>query len=504
VTYLPNFAHDIFVSYGRGPEAFGGRRDFLSKWTRKFVDDLASQLDIILGNKEASRRVDIWMDQSALQGNQPLSPELQKSIDQSALLLVVMSDYYLKSQWCKHELEWFNGRGSDKVVGRVFVVKAFNTDRATWPGALRPEGSDLVGYPFYSTESADDTGMPLGWPEPDESDKEYWKQLLALGNQIASELKRREWAEKTPEAAPHVPDRVGRTVFLGYMHDSLQELRGDLRQRLDKAGLKIFPPADEDPVDESSLLGSFERYLPTCEAIILVANQYSERWPKGQLGGPLGLQLEHARKRRVPAYLWLQADDLGSVKYEQYREFLTSLQADVDGKPDVLIRLRDADAFVDYINQNLDRPSAPPPGVEQFAVVCSNAKPGQPYEDFQDRILEMLAETDRSCIIADQDQGPDQIRLLNLRDEISRADTLLVLCFDQDWRWAMKILPQIRQLVDDRKEKKKLFVVGPKYQQKGQFVTGFKFQTIVGVTQQNVVQMDVVADQIKKALNGAA
>jgi len=504
VTYLPNFAHDIFVSYGRGPEAFGGRTDFLSKWTRKFAEDLASQLDLILGNKEPSRRVDLWMDQSALRGNQPLSPELQKSIDQSALLLVVMSDYYLKSQWCAHELEWFSARGNAKMLGKIFVVKAFDTDRTTWPAVLRPEGSDLLGYPFFTTESGGDGSKPLGWPEPDESDKDYWKQLWTLSNQIASELKRREWVENAPDAAPHVPDRVGRTVFLGYMNDSLDELRGDLRQRLDKAGLKIFPPADEDPVDEGSLLESLEKYLPACEAIVLVANQNSPRWPRNQAGGPLGLQLEVARKRRVPAYLWLQVEDLGTVKYDPYREFLAGLQADAEGKPDVVIRLKDADAFVAHINQNLDTPALPPPGVEQFAVVCSNAKPGQPYEDFQSRIIDMLAETDRSCIIADQDQGPDQIRLLNLRDEISRADTLLVLCFDQDWRWAMKILPQIRQLVDDRKEKKKLFVVGPKYQQKGQFVTGFKFQTIVGVTQQNVVQMDVVADQIKKALNGAA
>jgi hypothetical protein len=134
--------------------------------------------------------------------------------------------------------------------------------------------------------------------------------------------------------------------------------------------------------------------------------------------------------------------------------------------------------------------------------VCSNARPGQPYEGFQNTIIDTLSGTDRSCIIADQDQT-GQIRLVNLQGEISRADTLVILCFDQDWQWATRILPQIRQLVGDQK-KTKLFVVGPNYQDKGQFVTGFKFKTIVGVTPQNVVQMDVVANQIKQALNGVA
>ena len=57
------------------------------------------------------------------------------------------------------------------------------------------------------------------------------------------------------------------------MHDSLQELRSDLRARLDKTGFKIVPPADDDPVDEATVRSAFEKYLPASDAIVLIANQ---------------------------------------------------------------------------------------------------------------------------------------------------------------------------------------------------------------------------------------
>ena len=159
------------------------------------------------------------------------------------------------------------------------------------------------------------------------------------------------------------------------------------------------------------------------------------------------------------------------------------------------------EAFVTYVSRKLDISSASlPPGAEQFAVVCSNVKPGQLYESFQSTIISTLSESDRSCIIADQDQASGQIRLANLQDDISRADTLVILCFDQAWDWATRIQTQIRPLIGNRSDKKRLFVVGPKHLDKGQFFMAFKFKTIVGVTPQNVVETAAVIDEIRRVL----
>jgi TIR domain len=229
------------VSYAHGLkplDGFRGRRsDFISNWTHSFVDDLTSQLDVVLGTKDDKRRVSIWMD-PALEGNRPLSEGLNAEIKQSALLLVVMSDFYLNSPWCCNELKWFSDHAGSK--DRIFVVKAFNTDVEWWPAALKPDGHPLPGYPFCRTERADHPGRPFGWPQPDETDKAYWDGIWKLADSIASQLKRMEYAAARTAvsagaraSAESVPARVGRTLFLGYMHDSLQRERQALRAQLD-------------------------------------------------------------------------------------------------------------------------------------------------------------------------------------------------------------------------------------------------------------------------------
>jgi hypothetical protein len=280
--YLPNHTYDVFVSYAHGPEPFTGfhgmRTDFLSKWTHSFIDDLSSQLDVILGTKDQNRRVSIWMD-PALSGNHALSDGLNGQINQSALLLVVMSQFYLESKWCVDELTWFSGHHDLDNSNRIFVVKAFNTLTERWPAALK----------------------------------------------------------------------------------------------------------------------------------------------------------------------------------------------------------------------------------EQFAVVCSNARAGElKYEEFQDIVVAALAETERSSIIADREDGSGQIRLITLEDEISRADTVVIICFDQDWNWANKMILQLREAMGEQGAETKIFVMGPEYKNKGKFVTAFKFRTVVGVLPDNRIPSNQIADDIKRILKGPA
>jgi len=509
VTYVPGFAHDIFVSYAHGPPMSGRRVDLMSDWTHSFVDDLQSQLDVLLGTKDQKRRVSIFIDR-ALDGNRPLSEGLTAKAKQSALLLVVMSHYYLDSPWCRDELKWFSDQAGSN--DKVFVVKAFNTAAERWPPALKPDGHPLPGFTFYSTEDPDELGKTLGWPKPDKTEKAYWDALWKLANAIATQLKRLEYsAAKTSASAgaqrssETVPPRVGRTLFLGYMHDSLHELRSDLRARLDKAGFKIVPPAEDDPVDEATVRSAFETYLAASDAIVLVANQNSEFWPKGQDGGPLGLQFELAKQYRIPVHLWLQTTDLSTVRNQQYRLFLANVEANARGDSDNLIHAADTDEFVRYISGKLDTAPKPSKGAEQLAVVCSNARGDQAkYGELQQTVTEALREAERSSIIPGQDDDSGQIRLMPLQDDISRADTVVVLCFDQEFLWANRIIQQLGQMMGDQSAKNRIFVMGPEDRKKGKFLPPFKFKTVVGVAPDNRVPVSQVADEIKKIVGGGA
>jgi hypothetical protein len=510
VPYLRGFTRDVFVSYAHGPEPFAGfsgmRTDFISKWTRSFVDDLSSQLDIFLGTKDQKRRVSIWMD-PALDGNRPLREGLKAEIEQSALLLVVMSKFYLESSWCGEELKWFCNHSDSK--DRMFVVKAFNTPIDQWPVALKPDGQPLLGFTFYITEHPDDLGKPLGWPQPDETDKAYWDAIWKLADAMASQLKRIEWtmggSASSQRDVESIPARVGRTLFLGYMHDSLYDLRSDLRVRLDKTGFKIVPPTGDDPVDEATVRSAFEKYLPASDAIVLIANQNSELWPKSQDGGPLGLQFQLAKQYRIPVHLWLQTTDLSTVRNQQYRSFLANVVANARGGSDILIHAADSDEFVRYISGKLDTAPKPSKGAEQLAVVCSNARAGQARcDELQHTVTEALQEAEISSIILGQDDS-GQIRLKPLEEEFSRADTVVVvLCFDQEWGWASSITKELGQTMGQQGAKTRILVTGPEDRKKGKFVPAFKFKTVVGVTPDNRVPIKEVADEIKKIVGGTA
>jgi hypothetical protein len=425
-------------------------------------------------------------------------------------LLVVMSHYYLDSPWCRDELKWFSDQAGSN--DKVFVVKAFNTAAELWPPALKPDGHPLPGFTFYSTEDPDDLGKTLGWPKPDKTEKAYWDALWKLANAIATQLKRLEYsAAKTSASAgaqgnsETVPPRVGRTLFLGYMHDSLHEVRSDLRVRLDKAGFKIVPPAEDDPVDEATVRSAFEIYLPASDAIVLIANQNSELWPKGQDGGPLGLQFQLAKQCRIPVHLWLQTTDLSTVRNQQYRFFLANVEANARGGSDILIHAADTDEFVRYISGKLDSAPKPSKGAEQLAVVCSNARGDQAkYGELQHTVTEALWEAERSSIIPGQDDDSGQIRLMPLRDDISRADTVVVLCFDQEFLWANRIIRQLGQMMGDQSAKNRILVMGPEDRKKGNFLPPFKFKTVVGVGPDNRVPASQVADEIKKIVGGGA
>ena len=69
----------------------------------------------------------------------------------SALMLLVMSPFYLQSDWCGDEVGWFTAADPERAAdGDLFVVRVVPTDEEKWPSTLRDEqGATLPGYRFH-------------------------------------------------------------------------------------------------------------------------------------------------------------------------------------------------------------------------------------------------------------------------------------------------------------------------------------------------------------------
>jgi hypothetical protein len=189
----PHFDPDVFVSYSHGDPIAGEAP--LRDWTRALIQRLRVGLHAL---KTEFDGLDIWMDPD-IDPTAYLTPELKAKAAACGVLMIVMSERYLKSSWCGDELKWFReqfeGRASEG--GRVFVIRAQQTDERLWPDFLRDaRGHALIGFPFYDPENGDPWGFQLREPGDD-----YFKELARLRTWLTRRLRElRERAAKRAEA----------------------------------------------------------------------------------------------------------------------------------------------------------------------------------------------------------------------------------------------------------------------------------------------------------------
>jgi hypothetical protein len=98
MAFVPNYDHDVFVSYAH----------IDNQGETAWVSTLLRHLDTDLRQRLGTKDLRIWIDED-LSGNRPLTPEIMRSIQRSATLLVVMSSGYLTSEWCARERNAFLG-----------------------------------------------------------------------------------------------------------------------------------------------------------------------------------------------------------------------------------------------------------------------------------------------------------------------------------------------------------------------------------------------------------
>jgi TIR domain-containing protein len=516
--FLRDYTHDIFVSYAHGPEAqgrySGERHNLLSEWTHRFVDDLSAQIDFNLSQVafpgREKPRAAFFMDPD-LKNSGSLTENVKTEAMNSALLLVVMSPLYLQSKWCTDEIEWFLAAKTDENpelnrFGRIFVARIFPTDHKAWPRGLKDEiGKSIWGHFLHRKNGQDEGSFPYGWPLPDKTVKEYWSEIVRLAGEMTGKLRRLKElenisAEKAEIAV--VEPAVGRQVFLGYMHDTLVPLRIELRRELTSLGLQILPPENDEAWDEASLRERLDTYLDQAHVMALCANQFCGTWPRDQNGGFISLQVQKAKERKIACQLWLSWDGITEPQTPQYKEFLQALVAQ-SRSPSLGIRIdyQNAQEFAQYVKETINQEKVVRGGVEQAAVICSNLHPNEDiYRRFHDTVTSAISETDRGALLLSFDGSSGHIRLKELEKHINKADTIIIICFDQEWQWATSVMREIRQLIkSDSAKRVRLLLIGPQAKEGISFDSrAFRFRTL------NAYAMDEdhLREMLKEAILG--
>ncbi len=270
----PHFEYDVFVSYSHGAKP-GKDKAPLRDWTRNLIDDL--EADMYLDPE--FNELHVWCDRE-VDPTEYLTPGLRQTVQSAGILIIVMSKKYLTSTWFKDELEWFKEQVKDRSrdQGRVFVIRAEQTDEKHWPDFLRDaRGHGLPGFWFYDRE----TGKPYWYMGAKYNHELYVRELIRLGTALARRL--RELSDnRTPSTPPSAPPPVGahRRIYL-HARPEQKPVNDSVRLRLAEDGIVPLGRISDPGPDLADWVRESQARMETakdCDALALVRANEDDRF----------------------------------------------------------------------------------------------------------------------------------------------------------------------------------------------------------------------------------
>ncbi len=139
--FVSEYEYDFFVSYAHVNNEPRAKEN--TGWITTLVQELKKELADKLGDDCAK----VWRDPK-LQGNDDITSEVEHAVTHSASLVVIFSRAYLKSEWCRKELEMFVGaavsRGANMQAGRCGDGVLPANSRATVDTLVSARSSPMV------------------------------------------------------------------------------------------------------------------------------------------------------------------------------------------------------------------------------------------------------------------------------------------------------------------------------------------------------------------------
>jgi hypothetical protein len=241
--------YDVFISYARIDNRTAEGEPEKNGWVTRFHRHLSITLA-----KKSGDDVRIWRDARQISGNQLFDKAIQDAVERSAVFVALLSPGYVRSTYCRQELEAFFKKAQHEPVGlalgdeyRIFNVLLSNIPHNAWPHEFGRAG----GFKFHDADEGDDV-------EGDavEVEGERFKdQLRALARAIHKTLTRLKHGDPSPDVTPE--EEPGRArIYVAATSDSLDIVRKRIAGELaDSKSVQIItkvpPPHDVSAHDEA-------------------------------------------------------------------------------------------------------------------------------------------------------------------------------------------------------------------------------------------------------------
>ncbi|EIJ32983.1 toll/interleukin-1 receptor domain-containing protein [Thiothrix nivea] len=303
---------DIFVSYAHvDNQPFSGGE---KGWITHFINNLRIEVSRRIGRAE---HYQLWMD-FRLKGSDELTPEIEQQLAKTDMLVILMSQGWLASEWCQRELDIFLQTHPD-TVGRIFVVEVDSVETASKPERLH----DLLSYRFWQQNDRDEIHQ-LGYPVPQKTDAEYFNRLVNLSHHLAQSVR------AAKQAAPVVEVEDKPTVYVAPVNDSLFSQRESLISELRQFGIDVLP-------QNNTLEGNMDRDLARCSHFVQLLDA------KWTMGIPFNQHFS-ADAAKKPILQWRDPnlDYMREGIFDEQKKLLEGKTVIASPLPDFIRRVRDA------------------------------------------------------------------------------------------------------------------------------------------------------------------
>ena len=313
--------YDVFISFAHIDN------ETLSKEQEGWITMLHRALQVRLAQL-LGENPEIWRDPK-LQGNDDFDQEIVSKLLQARVLVSVLSPRYVKSDWCRKELQEFIHAAERS--GGVFInnkARIFKVVKTPVPRDQHPaEIEGLLGYEFFREDPA--TRRPHEFVKGfgREVEPEYWARLEDLAYDIHQLLE--IIRDRSPRSRSPAPS-AGITVYLATTTADLSAERDQIRRDLQARGCTILPD-QHLPLTGPELAEEVRALLQRCRlSIHLIGERYGVV-PEASAQSVVELQnaLATAYSQQNASFsrlVWLppgvQAAD------ERQQTFLTALQND--------------------------------------------------------------------------------------------------------------------------------------------------------------------------------
>jgi len=357
---------------------------------RGFVTALDQDLTYVL-RQRGDLETTIWRDKRRIDPADQFDAVIKNDIDESDLLLVVLSPNWVKRPWCKLELDCFRERwkheGEEGVKHRIIIASKRFVDPATRYSLLQGQ----VGHNFFEFEGPGNSGVQFEFFSRGKArDDRYYTHVEELAQSLSLKIqqigkktiqgrsvpKQREAkdqrARATAASVTPPADGLARKIYLSKPASDMREAYSRLVDELSGAGYAIVPdPAVNIPYDSSAarfvdealaqtnvsihLLGESAGYMPEgCDPIVKLQLARAKAWVDAANRDDNGANEGFRRIIWAPEVVEAHSDE--SASDDQAAQFATPSSAGMNRDPQNVLKRFDCELTTDKVlGGNLSR-----------------------------------------------------------------------------------------------------------------------------------------------------